>query len=997
MTSNFTNINTGRSRLDGIGKSSSGIDAQSLSRLSNQFNQIIDKIGISGKKLENSIDTISKTFEKLNRVITEVESKEKARLQVIESTNKSIQASVTGTGSGGGGGGNAPGWQRGMQTAGGIAQGAAQVGGAALNVYEHAYITSDLAQHQQRINQARMANDRFNIVEGAASGDMRQLRRYMQDQYGEQREFGGIMRQRSNIAEAGKIGVAGANTAAAGIDAALGFIPGFNMLMGGGGGGAALGNAANSAAATANQAINFKKDLQQSMKEYQAYQQGMQADATINQVPDYIMQQGFSDILDIGRATRGLGTGTLDAGYGSKIGSVNISAPETAATKAQRSIKKAMGTNVPDLPAEVKEQMQKKVNALDDDMSASIGSIASHFGGDPVKPKGDYHVLGYKDGMPQGYVTSKFGRRNTGITGASKMHMGIDYGLRGTDRQLHSPVSGKVVDVGYDSKAGNYIKIKEEGTENIHKLLHMESVKNLKGKSVKWGQQIGVAGDTGVGNAPHVDHRIQNAITGKYIDPLTRNIMGKDKLRFKGGAGGFTPPSEDFEYDLTQGGGDREKSLSELINPASIREMAYIGGLSTKEVAKLTQQGVGGLGKEFMRSGKEDVIRAGQLARVGYMQDPTQYMKMRSQMTDVSGEGSENLEVVMKNAVAAGMDTSKNIQQMVSGIVGLSRGSAAAGIDVVAGTTGMMGRGVEELANLGVSENMRASAAAQSAGLADQFGKDKGQNLFTAMEWARMGKQFSGAKLWEKQAMQSMTVGETQALLKAFDDGKEGQMLEQLGLSGAIKTRKDAEALANMKQRKTIGMGVGIGIDEEREEILDRMMSSDPKIRGSVTAAEKRKGMQFMNAAVKARHGKSGASMWGATDYSRDAASGDLAQAPAGAVGVIEDGLAAPAMKGANIFNAAVKEFATTMGGFSSAVAGMVSAAQNIGKVAEQTGKQAAGGAANMGGSGMSQNDQQVYSSFTTALENFTATFGNKDSGTSPKKNTKEHKDDERI
>lgn len=120
-------------------------------------------------------------------------------------------------------------------------------------------------------------------------------------------------------------------------------------------------------------------------------------------------------------------------------------------------------------------------------------------------------------------VTSKFGPRNTGITGASTIHKGIDLGGDKSKPQtnLLSVASGKIKTNKWNKYRGWYIVISCDGFDVLYQ--HMRDKCPLAlGASVKVGQIIGVMGhssDTTVlKTATHLHFELH--LNGVPIDPF---------------------------------------------------------------------------------------------------------------------------------------------------------------------------------------------------------------------------------------------------------------------------------------------------------------------------------------------------------------------------------------------------------------------------------------------------------------------------------------------
>lgn len=119
-----------------------------------------------------------------------------------------------------------------------------------------------------------------------------------------------------------------------------------------------------------------------------------------------------------------------------------------------------------------------------------------------------------------GPITSKFGRRNTGIKGASKNHQGVDIGVN-VGTPIRAPISGTVVEVKPDSKGcGGTISIANGDIK--HRFCHCSKINVRVGQEVEQGQVVGLTGGkpgafgAGTSGNPHLHWE-------KYVSNVPRN------------------------------------------------------------------------------------------------------------------------------------------------------------------------------------------------------------------------------------------------------------------------------------------------------------------------------------------------------------------------------------------------------------------------------------------------------------------------------------------
>lgn len=115
-----------------------------------------------------------------------------------------------------------------------------------------------------------------------------------------------------------------------------------------------------------------------------------------------------------------------------------------------------------------------------------------------------------------GRITSYFGKRNTGIKGASTNHKGIDWGTPiGTT--VRASCAGKVTKAGWVSGYGYVVYIDHENGRQT-RYGHLSKITVKEGQYVSQGDKIALSGNTGITSGPHIHFEIR--IYGVAVDPL---------------------------------------------------------------------------------------------------------------------------------------------------------------------------------------------------------------------------------------------------------------------------------------------------------------------------------------------------------------------------------------------------------------------------------------------------------------------------------------------
>ena len=126
------------------------------------------------------------------------------------------------------------------------------------------------------------------------------------------------------------------------------------------------------------------------------------------------------------------------------------------------------------------------------------------------------------------HITSPFGVRIHPVTGARKMHSGIDYGSpKGSP--VYAVAKGKVVVSDFDQYSGNKIAIRHADNSTSY-YMHLSSRGVGVGAQVTGGQVIGRVGSTGRSTGPHLHLGFKNA-QGQWINPKSKTMIATPKLQ----------------------------------------------------------------------------------------------------------------------------------------------------------------------------------------------------------------------------------------------------------------------------------------------------------------------------------------------------------------------------------------------------------------------------------------------------------------------------------
>ncbi|MGH8986834.1 MAG: murein hydrolase activator EnvC family protein [Acidimicrobiia bacterium] len=143
---------------------------------------------------------------------------------------------------------------------------------------------------------------------------------------------------------------------------------------------------------------------------------------------------------------------------------------------------------------------------------ATTGTTPSNGGGGGAPPSG-----GGPFGWPcNGSVGSGFGYRVHPISGASRMHTGVDLGC-GNGTPIGAAGSGVVVEAGWRGGYGNAVVI-DHGNGLATLYGHQSSIAASPGQRVSTGQTIGRVGSTGLSTGPHLHWEVW--VNGSPVNPM---------------------------------------------------------------------------------------------------------------------------------------------------------------------------------------------------------------------------------------------------------------------------------------------------------------------------------------------------------------------------------------------------------------------------------------------------------------------------------------------
>lgn len=258
-------------------------------------------------------------------------------------------------------------------------------------------------------------------------------------------------------------------------------------------------------------------------------------------------------------------------------------------------------------------------------------------------------------------------------------------------------------------------------------------------------------------------------------------------------------------YNSVSGLGSAGDIQKQLMSTDTLGKLTGVG-LTPEKAAQLTA-GMRAAGAMTAGDAMQVVTGAGAAKQRGIL-GQEEYVGMAAQLMGAGG-GAGDLEGIMAAAVAAGMDNSKSIGELVSGTLALSQNMAGMGVSGTGATQNMLAAASQNLIKAGVDPNLAAGAALQSLQNYSNMQSDTGFNLGNIMERSglrQINSNFTNANVAQIDQLQKMTAGEHKILM---------QGARATGDSEADKkARADADQLLKSKGLTEILNPNGEGIDE---------------------------------------------------------------------------------------------------------------------------------------------------------------------------------------
>lgn len=223
-------------------------------------------------------------------------------------------------------------------------------------------------------------------------------------------------------------------------------------------------------------------------------------------------------------------------------------------------------------------------------------------------------------------------------------------------------------------------------------------------------------------------------------------------------------------YKATQGFGQNRSAVVNDLQKSHY-EMAQLG-LTTQDTQGLYSQAIGSMGSNFTNKGVDGmrglVSRAAEVGNSG-VTSSQDFLSRVGQMNNAGG-GEKQIEDIMANAVARGVDNAKSFGQMVDAVVSASSASANNGIDITGTMTRNIAKSMDASKDNGVNDELNINVAKKNAKIIDSITGDKGLSFASIMEQGKLSKM--GGSIAARVNAQEVTLAEAQEIQQNIKEGR---------------------------------------------------------------------------------------------------------------------------------------------------------------------------------------------------------------------------------
>lgn len=249
-------------------------------------------------------------------------------------------------------------------------------------------------------------------------------------------------------------------------------------------------------------------------------------------------------------------------------------------------------------------------------------------------------------------------------------------------------------------------------------------------------------------------------------------------------------------------------------------------GLQAEDVQSIYQTGVQSMGADFTRLGTGGMAalaaQSGRVQEAG-VTSAQDYISRIGQMSQTGG-GIREVEDVLANAVARGVDNAKSFGAMVEAVSSISGQSAAMGVNTSGSAARALLASMDASRGNGLNEQLNLNAAQQQARVISGMTGDTGLNFGTVMEQAQLSQAFPNIRAATRTNLMGVDIEQIRQIQSDIESGNTQAALtnaKTLGISSAFfsddgSVNKSAIAKAiEIKQQKVSSQGAAFMSAEE--------------------------------------------------------------------------------------------------------------------------------------------------------------------------------------
>ena len=391
-----------------------------------------------------------------------------------------------------------------------------------------------------------------------------------------------------------------------------------------------------------------------------------------------------------------------------------------------------------------------------------LGDFTTSPGAGPIQPAqggGGAQLSPMMRGKVQ--IKGKFGDPREGHS-----HKGYDY--TSDDPNSYAGFSGQIALKRSDTGGNQVDIIGQPGTPWEGKTLqymHLKNFGDLKpGQMINAGDVVGPWGNTGTSShGAHLHAQMRDA-SGQAVDYGNMMPGAGPVANITGGR------YESMAQQAFNQAGDLFADTGADAAKQSALYGAAISALGTRAARQVSTAEFGGRAARLNMTSEAGYAAksAMDFSNMAMLQSPDQYMSMLGRMNN-AGAGAQDLNRTLTEAVAAGLDSSKNIEQMVNGVVELGMKTAGYGMQSTQGTSAIVAQMAAGGIAAGQDPTLAATAAIRAMDVLDK--KTMGNDLSVGKMFIQQQAQKAGFSKVGTLALSTTGLSTMRSIKELWDQG----------------------------------------------------------------------------------------------------------------------------------------------------------------------------------------------------------------------------------